>query len=103
MSEAPRLVRPLCIEDVCERLENFRSPEAEAAHASHKVRADDVYISTYAKSGTTWMQQIVHQLRSDGETDFEEISCAVPWLESAVDIGIDPHADQPYPLSLIHI
>ncbi len=96
MSKSVRLARPVCIEDVCERLANFRSPEATAALASHTARANDVYISTYAKSGTTWMQQIVHQLRSGGDTDFEEICCVVPWLESAVDIGIDPHASQPY-------
>lgn len=96
MSETVRLVRPVCIEDVCKRLCNFRSAEAAAAQASHTAIADDVYISTYSKSGTTWMQQIVHQLRSGGDTDFEEISCVVPWLESAVDIGINPHAHQPY-------
>lgn len=97
MTKSDKLSRPICIEDVCSRLENFRSAEAAAAQLSHKARADDVYISTYSKSGTTWMQQIVHQLRSGSETDFDEISCVVPWLESAVDIGINPHADQPYP------
>ncbi len=97
MTETGGLVRPTSIEDVCARLENFRSPDAVAAHDAHLAVPDDVYISTYSKSGTTWMQQIVHQLRSGGDTDFEEISCVVPWLESAVDMGIDPHADQPYP------
>ena len=29
-------------------------------------RDDDIVISTYAKSGTTWMQQIVGQLIFDG-------------------------------------
>lgn len=97
MSKTDNLFRPVSIDDVCARLVNFRSPEAQAAHASHAPKPDDVYISTYSKSGTTWMQQIVHQLRSKGDTGFEEISCVVPWLESAVDLGIDPHADQPYP------
>ncbi len=92
-----QLSRPTTIEDVCARLANFRSPEAASAHASHTAQPTDVYISTYSKSGTTWMQQIVHQLRSGGDTSFEEISCVVPWLESAMDMGIDPSADQPYP------
>jgi len=90
------LARPATIDEVCARLANFRSAEAAAAQLAHQARADDVYVSTYSKSGTTWMQQIVHQLRSQCSTDFEEISCVVPWLESAVDMGIDPHADQPY-------
>ncbi len=97
MTNASRLSRPVTIDDVCARLANFRSAEAAAAHSAHKARADDVYISTYSKSGTTWMQQIVHQLRSGCSTDFEEISCVVPWLETAIDLGIDPDADQPYP------
>ncbi len=97
MTNASRLSRPITIDDVRARLANFRSAEAAAAQSAHRARADDVYISTYSKSGTTWMQQIVHQLRSGCTTDFEEISCVVPWLESAVDVGIDPHADQPFP------
>lgn len=31
-----------------------------------RFRDDDVVIATYAKSGTTWMQQIVAQLIFDG-------------------------------------
>src|SRR5579871_3639955 len=33
-----------------------------------KFRDDDIIISTYNKSGTTWMQQIVSQLLFNGET-----------------------------------
>lgn len=95
-NNARKLSRPVTIEDVCSRLAEFRSPAAAEAQRAHLAKPDDVYISTYSKSGTTWMQQIVHQLRSGCSTDFEEISCVVPWLESAVDMGIDPHAEQPY-------
>jgi aryl sulfotransferase len=43
-------------------------------------RADDVIVATYAKSGTTWVQQIVGQLVFDGAEDIpiHEIS---PWLD----------------------
>ncbi|MEM9488884.1 MAG: sulfotransferase domain-containing protein [Myxococcota bacterium] len=58
------------------------------------LRAGDVVIATYPKCGTTWMQQIVHGLRSGGSMDFEEISLVVPWIESAALVGIDLHADQ---------
>ena len=76
------------------RLQQFRTPEALERGLAIAVRRDDVFISTYPKSGTTWLQQVVHGLRSRGSMDFDEISEVVPWLESAVDIGIDPDADQ---------
>ncbi len=43
-------------------------------------RDDDIFIATYAKSGTTWIQQIVSQLIFNGETglDVAEMS---PWLD----------------------
>jgi aryl sulfotransferase len=43
-------------------------------------RDDDVIIATYAKSGTTWTQQIVGQLIFDGDPEINigEIS---PWLD----------------------
>ena len=88
--------RPRSMDEVLERLANFRSAEAAAAPSKLNVRKSDVFIATYSKSGTTWLQHIVHQLRSAGDLDFEEISCVVPWLESSIDIGIDPCAEQPY-------
>lgn len=43
-----------------------------------KPRSSDVFISTYAKCGTTWTMQIVHQLRSGkGDMDFEEVNVIV--------------------------
>ena len=57
----------------------------------------DVIISPYSKSGTTWLQQIVHGLRSGGSMDFEEISSVVPWIETAGAIGIELDAPQEGP------
>ena len=69
--------------------------EAGAAHRlAFRPRPDDVFISTYAKCGTTWMQQIVHGLRTGGAMDFDEISAVVPWLELAHDTGLDLNAPQ---------
>ena len=86
--------RPTTIEDMTDRLSRFRSPEAMAALDRMVVRPSDAFICTYTKSGTTWMQQVVHQLRTGGSMDFDEISVVVPWLESALDMDIDPDADQ---------
>jgi Sulfotransferase domain len=43
--------------------------------------ADDVYIVTYPKSGTTWMQRALQQLLSDGRTEFRHITDVSPWIE----------------------
>jgi aryl sulfotransferase len=46
-------------------------------------RDGDVVIATYAKSGTTWMQQIVGQILFDGAEDVETASLS-PWLDLRV-------------------
>ncbi len=48
-----------------------------------RFRDDDIIISTYAKSGTTWMQQIIAQLLFNGAEglDVAEMS---PWLDLRV-------------------
>jgi aryl sulfotransferase len=45
------------------------------------ARPSDVLITTAPKAGTTWMQQILHQLRTGGDAQFESIFDEVPWLE----------------------
>ena len=49
--------------------------------ANFEARSTDVLITTSPKAGTTWMQQILHQCRSGGDTDFISIDDVVPWLE----------------------
>ena len=44
-------------------------------------RDGDVVISVPPKSGTTWMMNIVHQLRSGGDDSFADVYAEVPWLE----------------------
>jgi hypothetical protein len=59
-----------------------------------RPRPDDVIITPWSKSGTTWIQQIVHGLRSGGDMDFDDISRVSPWIEVADALGIDLDADQ---------
>lgn len=49
--------------------------------ANFQARPTDVLITTSPKAGTTWMQQILYQLKSGGDTDFDNIDHVVPWLE----------------------
>jgi len=44
-------------------------------------RDGDVVVSVPVKSGTTWTMNIVHQLRSGGDPDLEDVYVEVPWLE----------------------
>lgn len=48
-----------------------------------QFRDDDIVIATYAKSGTTWMQQILAQLIFDGAEDLETAEMS-PWLDLRV-------------------
>lgn len=51
------------------------------ALANFTPRLTDILITTAPKAGTTWMQQILHQLRSGGDDRFQSIYDVVPWLE----------------------
>lgn len=48
-----------------------------------KFRDDDIVISTYAKSGTTWMQQIVAQMMLGPDPDLA-VADMSPWLDLRV-------------------
>ena len=48
-----------------------------------EFRDDDIVIATYAKAGTTWMQQIVAQLMFDGDPDIAVAEMS-PWVDLRV-------------------
>ena len=52
-----------------------------------RVRPDDVFISSYPRSGTTWLQHITHVLQSNGDVSFAHISDVVPWYERSLSLG----------------
>ena len=61
---------------------------------SMSLRPTDVVITPFGKSGTTWLQQMAHTLRTRGDTDFDDISRVVPWIETSTDLGLDLNAEQ---------
>ncbi|RZV33841.1 MAG: sulfotransferase [Sphingomonadaceae bacterium] len=59
----------------------------------------DVFIASWAKSGTTMMQQMFHQLRmvassGRGDMDFDDISRMTPWEDTAMMLDLDMTAPQ---------
>jgi len=74
------------------KFKNFRTDESRQRALSFVPDPTDIFISPFAKSGTTWTQQIVHSLRTRGDMDFGEIMDVIPWIEMAFDLGIDIHA-----------
>ncbi|HEX7034897.1 MAG TPA: sulfotransferase domain-containing protein [Pseudomonadales bacterium] len=68
--------------------------EEIAKGLAFRPRPTDVIIAPFGKSGTTWLQQIFHTLRTRGDTDFDDISDVVPWIETAAALGQDLEADQ---------
>lgn len=72
----------------------FSGEEKRDQGLALKLRSSDVVIAPFGKSGTTWVQQIVHCLRTRGDMDFDDISRVVPWIENSPALGIDLDAEQ---------
>lgn len=62
-------------------------------------RDGDVFITSWAKSGTTLMQQMFHQIRmvaatGAGDMDFDDISRMTPWEDTALALDFDMNVAQ---------
>lgn len=89
-----KLKRATSVAEFIGKMQYFISDEGIARAKAFRARPDDIIVSTYAKAGTTWMQQIVHGLRTKGDMDFGEITDVVPWIELAHDVGWDILGEQ---------
>lgn len=86
--------RPTSLEEMSKRQALQFDPEDFKIAARFKLRPTDIVITPFGKSGTTWIQQIVHTLRTSGDIDFDDISRVVPWIEVSPGLGIDLEAPQ---------
>jgi LPS sulfotransferase NodH len=55
----------------------------KAGRLSLVPRSNDIYIVSYPRSGTTWLQMILHQLAGGQPEGFTHIAETVPFLERA--------------------
>ena len=66
-------------------------------HRPYQQQDGDTFITCWAKSGTTMMQQMFHQMRTGadgGDMDFDDISRVVPWDDTAFMVDFDMTAPQ---------
>ena len=97
MQQTPPLQRPTSVPEMFGRVRYMMTEASVQQALAFQPRASDLFICPYPKSGTTWLQQIVHTLRTGGDMDFGEITEVVPWLELGHDMGLDLHAEQAAP------
>jgi peroxiredoxin len=69
-----------------------KGPALTAAPARSPVetfvpRPDDIFVVTYPRSGTTWMQMVLYQLTTAGGMDFAHITQVCPWFERSLKDG----------------
>lgn len=59
-----------------------------AGRVAYRPRPDDVFVATYARSGTTLTQWIVYLLSQGGEAgEFRHINEVTPWFERGLSTG----------------
>lgn len=65
------------------RLKKLLAEDEVAKGLNVQLEEDDVLLCAGPKCGTTWVQQILHGLRSSGSMNFEDINTVIPALELA--------------------
>jgi hypothetical protein len=94
MSTLQNTTRPTSLAQAGEVMARMFTEEDLKSGLKIELQPTDVVISPFSKSGTTWLQQIVHTLRTRGDMDFDDISRVVPWIETSNGLGIDLQAPQ---------
>ena len=86
------------IEELGANMEALNAIES-THYRPYAPQAGDVFITSWAKSGTTMIQQMFHQLRmaaatGGGDMDFDDISRMTPWEDTALMLDLDTNLPQ---------
>ena len=70
------------------------SAEVFERAAKYDPRPDDVFVATQMRSGTTWMQQLVYQIVTRGDGDFDvpgrsHLYAISPWIDAIDSVSIE--------------
>ena len=83
-----------CIQSLQKRHSQYYTGERAQIVQDFKPRSSDVIVIGCCKSGTTWMQHIVHQLKTGGDMNFTELMEVVFLIEMTGDLKQDLNAEQ---------
>lgn len=86
--------RATTFDEFLQKLGALNTEEGVEQGLGMTLAATDIVVAPFSKSGTTWLQQIAHTLRTRGDMDFDDISRVVPWIENSTDLGLDLDAQQ---------
>jgi hypothetical protein len=95
--------RATTIDELKTIMDQFWDQEARERGHAFKPEPSEIVLSPYPKSGTTWLMQIVHGLRTRGSMEFDEINDVIPWITIAYDVGWDLDAPQVAEPRVFHI
>ena len=70
------------------------SAEVFARAAAYRPRAEDVFVVTQMRCGTTWMQQMVYEIAMDGHGDLSDdghghLYAVSPWIDAVNSVSLE--------------
>ena len=81
-------------------LKVFLNPKIERAFDNYKPNKNDIFVATYAKSGTNMMLQMAIQMVYKGNAEFKHIHELVPWPDTPLYIPVKLEDQDSYKLSV---
>jgi hypothetical protein len=91
--------RARCLEEAALNMGALHASAPQQNYRPLEPLPGDIYITSWAKSGTTLMQQMFHQIRmvaatGAGDMDFDDISRMTPWEDTALITDFDMNVAQ---------